>query len=321
MMETSMLDGPKVSVILPNYNHEKYLKQRLDSIFQQTFTDFEVIILDDCSTDNSRSVIDIYRSHPTVTHIEFNNQNSGSAFKQWKRGIDLAKGEWIWIAESDDYADPAFLERMILFLKNNNGRVGLLYCDSWIVIDGIVQAETFGMRKNNKLQTLHWSNDYINSGIDEIQNFLLAYGTINNTSAVLFNRSVLVKSNSFDLNLRFMGDKYAFVKMLALSDVGYVNIPLNYYRGLAHSKPKHTDDYLDYFYEQFLIFDWVSRNIKSIDKEWFFRALLLNAEISLVSGWRGKKIKTCIELLMTNWILFSKIMGHNLVRTLKQFSF
>lgn len=152
MMETSMLDGPKVSVILPNYNHEKYLKQRLDSIFQQTFTDFEVIILDDCSTDNSRSVIDIYRSHPTVTHIEFNNQNSGSAFKQWKRGIDLAKGEWIWIAESDDYADPAFLERMILFLKNNNGRVGLLYCDSWIVIDGIVQAETFGMRKNNKLQ-------------------------------------------------------------------------------------------------------------------------------------------------------------------------
>ena len=84
-----------VSVIIPNYNHAPFLKERIDSVLQQTYTDFEVIILDDCSTDNSKEIIETYRMHPKVVHIEYNVVNSGSTFKQWKKGIDLTKGEWI----------------------------------------------------------------------------------------------------------------------------------------------------------------------------------------------------------------------------------
>ncbi len=102
--------SPLVSIILPNYNHERYLPDRINSILEQTFQDVELIILDDCSTDNSRKVIEQYRNHPKVTHIVYNTQNGGTSYKQWKKGITYAKGELIWIAESDDLANMHFLE-------------------------------------------------------------------------------------------------------------------------------------------------------------------------------------------------------------------
>lgn len=77
----------KVSVIVPNYNHALFLEQRIESILNQTFQDFEVIILDDCSTDNSKKIIEKYRTHPKVSKIIYNDVNSGNTFKQWNTGI------------------------------------------------------------------------------------------------------------------------------------------------------------------------------------------------------------------------------------------
>ena len=99
---------PTVSVVVPNYNHGRFLPQRIDSILGQTFQDFELILLDDCSTDNSRMILSSYAGDPRV-RIEFNSANSGSPFKQWNKGVRLARGEYVWIAESDDYAEPRFL--------------------------------------------------------------------------------------------------------------------------------------------------------------------------------------------------------------------
>lgn len=100
---------PKVSVILPNYNHSSYLNSRIDSILNQKFQDFELIILDDFSNDNSRELIEKYKENPKISHIVFNDKNSGSTFLQWEKGLRLAIGELIWIAESDDIAHPNFL--------------------------------------------------------------------------------------------------------------------------------------------------------------------------------------------------------------------
>ncbi len=68
---------PTVSVIVPNYNHASFLKQRINSILEQTYQDFELILLDDCSTDNSREILEQYRSNPHVSHIAHNEINSG----------------------------------------------------------------------------------------------------------------------------------------------------------------------------------------------------------------------------------------------------
>jgi len=206
------MPGIKVSVIIPNYNHAQYLKQRVDTVLNQTYRNFEVIILDDCSTDASRSIINSYRSHPAIVHIELNTTNTGSPFQQWKKGVEFATGEWIWLAESDDYADERFLEMMVSALSNRDN-VGLVYCDSKIISKDYISGETFASIKNKRFQTNRWGVDHNNKGIDEIENYLLPGGTINNTSAVLFNKKVLQDVNPFDINLRYVGDKYTFVKV------------------------------------------------------------------------------------------------------------
>ena len=104
---------PLVTVIIPNYNHAKYLRQRIDTVLNQTYTSFEVIILDDCSTDNSKDIILSYKDNPHISNIVLNSENSGSTFKQWNKGFELAKGDYIWIAESDDYCDLNLLELLI----------------------------------------------------------------------------------------------------------------------------------------------------------------------------------------------------------------
>ena len=123
---------PIVSVIIPNYNHEPYLKARIDSVLQQDYQDFEVILLDDCSKDNSREVIEQYRNNPHVTHVVMNEQNTGNTFIQWERGISMAQGRYIWIAESDDVAEPQLLESLITPLQANPLSV-VAFCHSQMI--------------------------------------------------------------------------------------------------------------------------------------------------------------------------------------------
>lgn len=113
--QLNMNNNPLVSVIIPNYSHARYLDERIQSVLNQTYANFEVIILDDCSPDNgaSKEVIEKYRSNPHVTQIVYNETNSGSTFKQWNKGFALAKGEFVWIAESDDSCNEILLESLV----------------------------------------------------------------------------------------------------------------------------------------------------------------------------------------------------------------
>jgi len=123
---------PEVSVIIPNYNHARFLKDRIDSVLKQTFQDFELIILDDLSPDNSRDIINSYADHPRVTHIVLNTENSKNTFKQWEKGIALASGKYIWLAESDDKAEPDLLASLMKGFHDNEA-VTVSFCESyWI---------------------------------------------------------------------------------------------------------------------------------------------------------------------------------------------
>jgi len=106
---------PLVSVIVPNFNHEKFLKRRLKSIEDQTYRNFEVILLDDKSSDKSRDVLKNWaeKKHKFSVKCDFNKTNSGNAFSQWEHGMSLAEGELIWICESDDSCDTDFLETLV----------------------------------------------------------------------------------------------------------------------------------------------------------------------------------------------------------------
>src|SRR5690606_17939923 len=111
-----------------------------------------------------------------------NTENSGSPFAQWRRGIELALGDYVWIAESDDFAALDFLEKSVAVLDENLAST-LVYSDSRIVDENGSEFSFWGTSKNYLFKTKRWSQDYDSDGLDEILNYLLYRVTINNASS------------------------------------------------------------------------------------------------------------------------------------------
>lgn len=223
--------NPKVSIIIPNYNHATFLVQRLESVFNQTFQDFEVILLDDKSTDDSREILSQYIDNTKVTHCVFNEINTGNTFMQWAKGIDLAKGDFIWIAESDDFCEPKFLEKVIKpFLDDND--VVLSYCQSNKVdeknnVTGNWLSHTQGL----DLQEM-FLNDFVMEGNLFLKQFLITKNVIPNASGVVF-RKAAIKNDSYlsiDPEFRYCGDWILYFKLIANSKIAYTAASLNYFR-------------------------------------------------------------------------------------------
>lgn len=218
---------PKVSVVIPNYNHARFLRQRIDSVLQQTFQDFEVILLDDCSTDDSRSILSSYAGDPRV-RIEFNDANSGSTFKQWNKGVGLARGEYVWIAESDDYADEKFLERLVAVL-DAGPQVAFAYCRSWrVYADG--QLEGYADSYLEIVDPEKWTKDFNVDGREECRKYFVRVNAVCNASSVLFRKAVYEHVGGADEGLRFCGDWKVWAAMALAYRVAYLGEPLNYHR-------------------------------------------------------------------------------------------
>jgi len=217
-----------ISVIIPNYNHATYLKQRIDSVINQSYPDFEIIILDDCSSDNSREIIESYRDHPKVTHILYNDVNSGSTFVQWEKGIQLAKGNWIWIAESDDYASHDLLAQLTANIHQNDNVV-ISYCQSYEVDEN---SHVLGTTEywTKDIDPVRWSQDYINKGIDEITKYLDFKNTIPNASAVIFKKSAYMEAGKKHMGMKYCGDWLLWIQLLTKGNISYVSTPLNFFR-------------------------------------------------------------------------------------------
>ena len=216
---------PAVSVIVPNYNHARFLRRRLDTIFNQSFRDFEVILLDDNSTDSSRSILSEYALRPQV-RLDFNNVNSGSTFRQWNKGVGLARGKYVWIAESDDYADARLLERLVPLLDSDPA-ISLAYCRSrFVTADD--QVGTFV--DCYLADPDRWASDFCQNGKEACCRYFLPANPIANASAVLFRKEVYEQIGGADQNLRLCGDWKLWAEMALKGKIAYICEPLNYFR-------------------------------------------------------------------------------------------
>ena len=218
----------KVSVIIPNYNHALYLKQRIDSVLNQAFQAFELIILDDCSTDNSREIIEQYRDNPKVSQIIYNQENSGSVFKQWIKGIENTYGEYIWIAESDDYASEYFLEETISVLQKDTS-LGMVFTKTDIVNDkGELIENIFEERKNCFIKLASFDNiiDKANAPL-----FLVSCMIIENASSVLFRKKSLLAIDFKELCMyKNTGDRFTYLGIAIQSKISHLSKSLNFMR-------------------------------------------------------------------------------------------
>ena len=112
---------PLVSVVVPNYNHARYLDQRLESIFTQSYRNVEILLLDDASTDNSVAVLQrLSVASPFPCRLLLNKRNAGNVSRQWRKGIGAARGDLVWICESDDFCEPDFLEKLVRHFRDRS---------------------------------------------------------------------------------------------------------------------------------------------------------------------------------------------------------
>lgn len=256
---------PLVSVIVPNYNHERFLAQRLESIFAQTFTDYEVIILDDASTDGSKAIIESYRYHPVISHIVYNDVNGGSPFKQWRKGLQLAKSDWIWIAESDDLCSETLLAKLVEIACTDETIV-LAYAQS-MEIDEIGTSGRLLTHYTDKVSKTHWLHNYTTYGTTEIKSCLWRYNTIPNASGVLFKRDALLATGEQYASMRLLGDWLLWVEILKSGKIAFVAEPLNFFRTHGATTRIFTDvqKVRTKFEEEYLVAKTISSAVKGIN--------------------------------------------------------
>jgi glycosyltransferase involved in cell wall biosynthesis len=223
---------PTVSVVIPNYNHARYLAQRIESVLRQSYQDFEVILLDDASTDDSRAVLSQYASDPRV-RLEFNEVNSGTPFKQWNKGVSLARGKYVWIAESDDYADQKLLEALVAVLDRETA-VAFAYCRSWhVTADDEIKG--YGDWYLDNVDPRLWKSDFCLDGREFCRKYLTQSPVVCNASAVLFRKGAYEKAGGADESLRLCGDWKVWAALALVGDVAFISQPLNYFRYHATS--------------------------------------------------------------------------------------
>ena len=220
---------PLVSVIIPNYNHAKYLRQRIESVFNQSFQDFEVITMDDASTDDSLAVIEEYRSHPKVAGILLNKTNTHNLLTQWRKGVNESRGEYIWIAESDDYADREFLEQQVA-LMDGQEQCAIAFSNSYIVNGNGEITDSTDNWTNKTFATSRWSGSYYNEGKDELFKYVLIACTLTNISACIFRKSAFRNAIENIVDISLISDWIVYMKLLYKHDILYNPRKLNYYR-------------------------------------------------------------------------------------------
>lgn len=249
-----------VSVIIPNYNHAPFLKQRIETVLNQTYQNIEIIILDDASSDNSKDIIETYRHHSKIVHIEYNTKNSGSTFKQWQKGIELAKGDWIWIAESDDYADVSFLETLLSNdLKNN---IGFIYCRSNLINEKneFVDVYGFSTMPDPLIYPTYDKNFYM-SGNEFIKTSMVQMNAIPNASSAIFKKqNIDLKIFEYIDQTILFGDWIFWLHLFKTSDIIYINNPLNFFRYHKNTVRKKTENTSVWLREKMLLIKYYEKS-------------------------------------------------------------
>ena len=218
----------KVSVVVPNYNYAHYLPSRLRTIIAQTYKPYEIIFLDDNSTDHSVAVAEAILAQSGLPfRIVVNDVNRGCYF-QWLHGIEQARGDLIWIAEADDESDASFLEELVTPFDDKD--VVLAFAQSrQIDQDGkLVRGDYLAYTQD--VSPSKWRSAYRCAGREEITETLAIKNTIPNASGVLMRKPDLSEIKEQLLKLRNAGDWLSYVHILKSGAIYYTPKVLNSHR-------------------------------------------------------------------------------------------
>jgi len=212
----------KVSVIIPAFNRGRYIRQAVDSVLNQTYTNIETIVVDDGSTDETREILEGYTGKIKILEHP-GRQNRGQS-ASINVGLEYASGEYVAILDSDDYFEPNKIEFQAGFLELNPD-IGLIYCN--------------GTAVNSNGEFLY--NIYTPSHKEENnpENVLLdCYFLVPNNSLV--RMSVLKKAGPFDESLRAAQDHDMAIRITEITRLAYLDKSLFHYRRHSESISKNN---------------------------------------------------------------------------------
>ena len=198
---------PLVSVVMPVYNGEKYLAEAIDSILNQTFTDFEFIIVDDGSTDGSAEIIRTYQERDERVRLLQLERNMGIADAR-NAGIAVAKGEFIAAMDADDASLPERLEQQVQFLRSHPEIGGLGTMGRVVKCDLATHRSNFCVPTHHALIAL---------------NYFLWYGILGAT--IMLRREFLIASGGYEPGRRRVEDPELLARLLNDTRIRFANLP------------------------------------------------------------------------------------------------
>ena len=249
--------SPLVSIVVPNYNHAAFLRQRLETIYAQTYRNVEIILLDDCSTDSSRDILREFQNlHADNTRLLLNEKNSGGVFKQWRKGIDAARGDLIWIAESDDFAEETFLAELVPAFADE--AIQLAFCRTDFIQDDkkIFTTEQYLA----DLPDFDWTKNFAMTAADFVESGFGVKNIIPNVSGVLFRKRKIFPEQC--LTMKLCGDWAFYLEVLKGGCVYYSPAATNFYRVHKNSTSLKIQKEPRYFIEHEQIADLVAQNYR-----------------------------------------------------------
>ncbi len=244
-------DFQRVSVVVPNYNYEAHLEARLDTVYDQSYPLYEVLVLDDRSDDASLQVLERYghTSGRSFALVE-NAVNSGSGYKQWDKGARMSRGAYVWIAEADDTAEPEFLEAALRLFEAEED-LAFVFCDSSQRNEhDQLLAESYGYYFDT-VEPGAMAGNFVMEGAEFVRRFLSVKNLILNVSGVVWRRDALISAldaTQADQSIMKVACDWKMYAHAALQGgrVGYIARPLNMHRRHAASVTHARDGQAHY---------------------------------------------------------------------------
>jgi glycosyltransferase involved in cell wall biosynthesis len=250
---------PAVTVVVPNYNHESYLPERLKSIFNQTIKNIQIVLLDDASSDGSVAVLQEKVTDPRV-QLVVNDSNTGSVFKQWSKGLSLALSDFIWIAESDDSCETHLLSALLSTTTHRD--VAIAFAETEIVTDAGEHRPEALKPYLGRFGRLKFERDFIMCGADFVREGFAVLCSIVNASAAIIRRRLLLEALPHAHSFAMCGDWFIYLHCLRFGEVAYTTKAKNFFRRHTNSTVHRIEGTDVYFAERLCIAEFVSKHFR-----------------------------------------------------------
>ena len=283
---------PQISIIIPVYNTEKYISKCIDSLLQQTFQNFEIICIDDGSTDNSVDIIKNYQNQDTRIKL-FQQENSGPGSAR-NLGIKNSTGECICLLDSDDFLTHNALEVLYNTQKNNNADIV------------VAKLRLFDNKTKKTIKIRGWQNKKILENVpynvkDLYKNLFQIVSPVG--TAKLFNAKILKENNIFFSNYKMAEDAlFIYTYLLFCKTICFLNNDIYQYRiNLINSLTSQNSNYFLDFNNSFseLKDNILEQNLfKELKMTWFKSYLFCFIHVLNISKYTNKI--TIIEKSLLN---------------------